>query len=162
MKETRFVQIQNVITISISEYLTHDLVEKIAFLHWRSTNAGDLNRVVHFTYHGKYDSDCFNVIALNSNNDVIGRLFCLKNQENSKRWYHGDLVVASEYRRMKIASRMIQTAIQRISDMGGEIINGYTAKTHMASINLHKSLGFMEKPCVQFDDITHGEEQIIM
>jgi ribosomal protein S18 acetylase RimI-like enzyme len=63
---------------------------------------------------------------------------------------------------MKIASKMIQTAIQKISEIGGEILHGYTAKTHIASINLHKSLGFVEKPCVQFDNLIHGDEQTML
>jgi GNAT superfamily N-acetyltransferase len=152
----------DIITISISEYLTQELVEKIAFAQWGRIKAEDFTHIRRFIYDGKYFSDCFNVIAFNSNDDIIGRLFCLKNQENPKRWYHGELFVVPEYRRMKIASKMIQTAIQKISDMGGEIINGYTAKTHIASINLHKSLGFVEKPCVQFDNIIYGEEQIML
>ncbi|MCL1794760.1 MAG: GNAT family N-acetyltransferase [Oscillospiraceae bacterium] len=151
------------VAISVSEYLTHELAEKIAFFQWRGNTPKDFNHIRQFfVYDGKYSSDCFNVIAINSSDDVVGRLFCLKNQENPKRWYHGDLAVAPEYRRMKIASKMIQTAIQKISDMGGEIIDGYTAKTHTASINLNKSLGFIEKPCVQFDNLIHGEEQIML
>lgn len=153
----------DVVTIFVSEYLTHELVEKIAFMQWRGTTAKDFNHIrCWFIYDGKYNSDCFNVVALNSNNDVVGRLFCLKNQENPKRWYHGDLVVTPEYRRMKIASKMIQTAIQKISDIGGEILHAYTANTHTTSINLHKSLGFVEKPCVQFDNLIHGEEQVML
>ncbi|MCL2815707.1 MAG: GNAT family N-acetyltransferase [Oscillospiraceae bacterium] len=153
----------DIITISVSEYLTHELVEKIAFFQWQGNTPKDFNHIRQFfVYDGKYSSDCFNVIALNSNDDVVGRLFCLKNQENPKRWYHGDLAVAPEYRRMKIASKMIKTAIQKISDMGGEIIDAYTAITHTASITLHKSLGFIEKPCVQFDNLIHGEEQIML
>lgn len=152
----------DVISISVSEYLTHELVEKISEMQWHSNQQKDFNWIRRFIYDGKYSSDCFNVIAVNSTNDVVRRLFCLKNQENPKRWYHGDLVVAPEYRRMKIASKMIQTAIQTISVMGGGIVNGYTAKTHTASINLHKSLGFIEKPCEQFDNLIHGEEQIML
>ena len=154
--------IHDTITISVSEYLTHELVEKLAFLHWRSKTTKDFNHIRSFIYDSHHDSYCFNVIALNSNGDVIGRLFCLKNQKNPKRWYHGDLVVEAEYRRRKIASRLLQTAIQKISDMGGEILHGFTDKANTASINLHKSLGFAEKPCVQFDNLIHGEEQIML
>jgi len=151
-----------VVTISVSEYLTQELVQKIAALQWRSTAPEHIDRVRQLLYDGKYNSDCFNVVAVNSGDEVVGRLFCLKNRENPKRWFHGDLVVAPEYRRMKLASKMTQTAIQKISDMGGEIIIGYTEKTHIASIDLHKKLGFVEKRCEPFDNIIFGEEQLML
>ena len=151
-----------IITIMISEYLTHDFAEKIAVLQWGSKVPKNVNQIRRFVHENKYFSDCFNVIAVDSNDDVIGRLFCVKNRENPKRWYHGDLIVAPEYRRMKIASKMIRTAIQKISDMGGEIIDAWTANTHIVSINLHKSLGFTEMPSVQFDEFIHGDEQIML
>lgn len=156
------IQHNEIITISVDEYLNHELVEKIALMHWNNNEIKFTNQIRRFIYEKKYFSDCFNVIAINASNDVVGRLFCIQNQENPKRWYHGDLMVKSEYRRMKIASNMIRTAIQKISDMGGEILNGYTANTNTASINLHKSLGFVEKPCVQFDDLIFGDEQIML
>ena len=146
-----------IITIFISEYLTHELAKGIAFLEWQSTRDDFIIRVIESIYGGK-DSDCFNVIAVNSNNNVIGRVYCEKSRENPKRWYHGDLVVASKYRRMKIASQMIKTAIQRILDMGGEILNCYIDKTNTVSIGFHKSLGFIEKPHVQFDDMENEDE----
>ena len=50
------------------------------------------------------ENDCFGVIATTPNNDVVGRLHCVKNENNSKLWYYGDLFVIPEYRRMGIAS----------------------------------------------------------
>ncbi|MDD4493763.1 MAG: GNAT family N-acetyltransferase [Eubacteriales bacterium] len=142
----------DVINISISEYLTHELVEKIAFMQWRGTTPKDFNQIRLFSiYNDKYDNDCFNVIAFNENDDVIGRLYCVKNQENPKRWYYGDLAVIPSYRRMKIATRMIKAAIQRISDIGGETLCCYTEPENTASINLQKSLGFIEKPTLPFN-----------
>lgn len=157
MNELQFVQIQkdhpNHITIQISEYLTHELAEKIAAFRWHSAEPKMVNAVRRSTYEGKYFSDCFTVIATNSNNDVIGHLFCLKNQENPKRWYYGDLAVDPAYRRLKTASKMVTTAIQRMSDMGGETLCCYVEPSNMASINLQKSLGFKEKAYERFNDL---------
>lgn len=152
----------DIVTISVSEYLTHELIEKIAFMQWQSSEPKNLNGIRRFIYDGKYESDCFNVVAVNSDDEVVGRLFCLRNKENPKRWYHGDLMVTPPYRRMGIAKRMIQTAIQKISELGGEILHAYTAKTHTISLNLHKSSGFIEKTILQFDHLIHGEEQIML
>jgi len=152
----------DVISIIISDYLTHDWVTQIAEMLWKDSSNKALSGIRRFLYDGKYFSDCFNVLALNADNIIIGRLFCLKNQENPKRWYHGDLFVSENYRRKGIASRMISAAIQKISDLGGEILHAYTAKTHIASLDLHKSLGFTEKSTVQFDHLIHGDEQIML
>ena len=151
-----------IITISVSEYLTHDLAEKIAAMQWNDTSPKCVNQIRRMVHEAKYYSDCFNVVALNGDDVVVGRLFCIKNRENPKRWYHGDLKVAEDYRRMKIASKMIRTAIDKITDMGGDIIDAWTANYNTPSINLHKSLGFTEMPTVQFDNLIHGDEQIML
>ena len=142
---------KEIITITISDYLTHNLVEKITAMQWHSTNAEWLNRVKESVYGDKYNSDCFTVIAENEHDEVIGRLYCIQSQEHPKRWYYGDLAVTPSYRRMNIATRMIKTAAQRVSDMGGDIICCYIEPTNTASLNLQKSLGFNKKPTLPFN-----------
>lgn len=145
---------REIITITISDYLTHSFVEKITAMQWHSTNAEWLNRVRESVYGDKYDSDCFTVIAENEKDDVIGRLYCIQNQENPKRWYYGDLVVKPSYRRMRIATRMIKAAIQRVSDMSGDTVCCFVEPSNAASIHLQKSLGFIEKPTKSFNLLT--------
>lgn len=143
----------DIITIFTSDYLTHELAKKIAAFRWHSSEPEMINAVRRSIFDGKYFSDCFTVIATNSQNDVIGHLFCLKNQENPKQWYYGDLAVEPAYRRLKVASKMVNTAIQRVSDMGGETICCYVDPSNTASINLQKTLSFTEKPCEKFDNL---------
>ncbi|MCL1788106.1 MAG: GNAT family N-acetyltransferase, partial [Defluviitaleaceae bacterium] len=139
------------ITISTSEYLTHELVEKITAMQWNSTSPECINRIRRMVYGDKYDSDCFNVLAYNETGDVVGRMYCAKNQENPKRWYYGDLAVKPSYRRMKIATKMIKSAIEKISDMGGDTICCYVEPSNTASIGLQKQFGFVEKPTMPFN-----------
>jgi ribosomal protein S18 acetylase RimI-like enzyme len=99
-------------------------------------------------------SDYFNVTAFNKHDEVIGRLNCIQNKENHKRWYYGDLAVKSTYRRIKIATRLVEAAVQRIADLGGEILCCYVEPDNKASICLQNSLGFIEKPTIPFDLLT--------
>jgi len=77
----------NIITIYVSEYFTNELSENITAIWLRGTRQETVNTIRRAIYEGKYDSDCFNVVALNSDDYIIGRLFCLKNQVNPKLWY---------------------------------------------------------------------------
>lgn len=144
---------KEIITIQISEYLTSELVDKVADFQrygWSPAKAD----IRSWTSSGKEDSDCFRVYASDSQDNVIGHMFCLRNTENEKRWYYGDLYVHPKYQRCGIASKMVKAAINRISDSGGETLCCYVKPENIASISLQKSLGFEEKPSVPFDLLT--------
>lgn len=143
----------NLYTIKISSNLTQELIRKVADFKWHSTEPKMLNIIREVLYDTKRKSDCFNVIAFNRQEEVIGILFCVQNQRNPKLWYYGDLLVAPRYRHLKIATQMVNTAIEKIADMGGEVIHTYVEQSNIASINLQQSLGFIQRPFEKFDEL---------
>lgn len=144
---------KEIITISVSEYLTNDLSKKISFAQWHSQSAECFNRVRRMVYDGKYDSDCFNVIAADKAGNVVGRLYCLQNQADPSLWYYGDLFVAPELRRMGIATKMAEAAFERLKESGAEKLRTYVEPSNQASLALQKSLGFSERPYEVFDHL---------
>ena len=105
---------KEVISFSVSEFLTSALAEKIAQAQWGKAEWSD--RIISFVYEGKTKTNCFNVVAKNECGEIVGRLFCLQNEVRSNLWYYGDLFVIPEYRRRHIAEKMLRLAEQTLTD----------------------------------------------
>lgn len=60
------------ITVTVREFITTTLAEKIATALWNKPEWAD--SIVRFNYDNKIKSDCFNVIALNETGDVVGSI----------------------------------------------------------------------------------------
>ena len=101
------------------------------------------------------ENDCFEVIAVMSSNDFIGRIHCVKNENDPSLWYYGDLFVVPEYRRKGIAKQIIRTAINHLSEIGAKTLRCYVEPDNIPSINLQKSLGLVERPFETFNTFTN-------
>jgi ribosomal protein S18 acetylase RimI-like enzyme len=145
-----------IITIKVSEFLSGELAQKIAAAQWNCPDWS--NRVTEFVYFAKTHTDCFNVIAVNECDDVVGRLYCEQNSENSKLWYYGDLCVIPEYRRRHIAERMLALAEQTLIDRWCSRLVCYVEPDNIPSQNLQKKLGFKECPYRQFNYLSNDGE----
>ena len=101
------------------------------------------------------DAKWFTIVAFKDDRP-IGRANFIQNNSNPLNWYMGDLVVVSEFRRQKIASRIISKGLELISSIssGGEFIYSYIEKDNHPSIRLHESFGFTDsgeiKPFMDF------------
>lgn len=141
------------ITIKISKFLTNDYVAQIARNQWRSEAPEWINRSRVYVFDELInDNDCFGVVAVDSNDEVIGRMHCVKNENNPKLWYYGDLFVVERYRRKSIATRMIKTAVEHLSEMGASELICYVEPENANSRAFQTSAGFVEKPFVPFND----------
>ncbi len=152
---------KEIITITISDFLSNQLVEKITLMQWHSSEPQFTNSVKHLIYDGKTHSDCFNVIAINAVGEVIGRMFCLKNQLQPSLWYYGDLAVCPEYRRQHIASKMLAAAIESLISRGCSVLRTYVEPENIASLKLQASFGFSEKPYEVFDNLLNEGELML-
>ena len=149
---------REIITIQVSKYLTNELAKKIALAQWHSDAPEWVNRIRRMTYGDDYSADCFEVVALDQRDEVIGRLYCIQNEQDKQLWYYGDLFVVSEYRRMGVAKRMIRAAIDHLVELGAKVLRSYVAPDNAPSIALQKSVGFLEKPYRKFNDLIHENE----
>mgnify|MGYP000843173317 FL=1 len=93
------------ITVTVREFITTTLAEKIATALWNKPEWAD--SIVRFNYDNKIKNDCFNVIALNETGDVVGGMFCIQNAEDAGLWYYGDLFVVPDYTGKRISKRLI-------------------------------------------------------
>ena len=144
---------KEIITIQISKFLTSELAEKIAKKQWRSSAPLWTNRSRQYIFDELVNgNDCFGVIATASNNEVVGRIHCVKNENNSLIWYYGDLFIIPEYRRMGIAKKMIHAAMNHLSEMGAKTLRCYVEPNNTPSRNLQTSIGFSEKPFETFNN----------
>ena len=85
---------KEIITIQISKFLTSELVEQIAQSQWKALTPQFTNRSRQYIFDELVNSnDCFGVIATTAKNQVIGRIHCVKNENNPHLWYYGDLFV---------------------------------------------------------------------
>ena len=60
------------ITVTVREFITTTLAEKIATALWNKPELAD--SIIRFNYDNKIKNDCFNVIALNETGDVVGSI----------------------------------------------------------------------------------------
>lgn len=150
---------KEIITIQISKFLSNELVKQIAQKQWHSTNAAFVNRSRQYIFDELTDgNDCFGVVALTAKNEVIGRLHCVRNKENIKKWYYGDLFVIPEYRRMRIATQMIETAKSHLSEIGAQSLCCYVEPDNFASRQLQISVGFNERSFCTFNNFINDGE----
>lgn len=157
-------EVQNpkeIITITVSDFLSSQLIENIALMQWHSSEPRFTNSIKHIIYDGKTHSDCFNVIAINAVGEVIGRLYCLKNQSQPHLWYYGDLAVCPDYRRHHIASKMLAAAIESLMNRGCTVLRTYVEPENIPSLNLQAAFGFAEKPYEVFDNLLN-EDQLML
>lgn len=142
----------------LSKYLTNELAAKIAMAQWHSDSPEWINRIRRATYEDSYFNDCFDVISMDQNDDIIGRLHCIQNNNDKTLWYYGDLFVIPEYRRMGIARQMVSTAITHLSECGVKTLCCYVEPSNETSMAFQKSCGFSEKPYRSFNNIlTDGQ-----
>lgn len=151
---------EKLITIQISKYLSHALAENIAGAQWHSCSPEWINRIRRATYDDSYFYDCFDVVALERDDSVIGRLHCIQNEIDQNLWYYGDLFVIPEYRRMGIATRMIHAAIDYLMELGAKTLRVYVEPDNLPSTALQKSIGFEEKPYQGFNNLIHDKEHM--
>lgn len=150
---------KELITIQISKFLTNELAEKIAQKQWGSSVPQWTNRSRLYIFEELLSgNDCFGVIATTSNNEVVGRLHCVKNETNPLLWYYGDLFVIPEYSRMGVAKQMIHTAINHLSEIGATTLRCYVEPNNMPSRNLQISVGFSEKTFESFNSFINDGE----
>lgn len=139
------------ISITVSECLSPVLVKQIAMAQWHKSEWS--SSITHLVYDGKTQTDCFNVIAKNECGEVVGRLFCLQNNENRSLWYYGDMFVVPEYRRRHIAERMLTLAEQTLIDKWCRTLRCYVEPENIPSLNLQRKFGFTERPYEKFNDL---------
>lgn len=139
------------IAIFPTEFISDELAEKIAQAQWN--NPEQYNGIVHFAFCGKTETDCFNVIAENETVDVVGRLFCLQNNEDKRLWYYGDLFVVPEYRRRHIAQRMLEFAENVLFDKWCSTLRCYVEPENEASLAFQAKVGFTERPYQSFNEL---------
>lgn len=142
---------EEAISFFVSEFLTLELAKKIAQAQWNKPEWS--GNIINFVYEDKTETDCFNVIAMNECNEVVGRLYCLQNDENSKLWYYGDLFVVPEYRRRHIAERMLKLAEQTLSDRWCDTLRCYVEPENIISQSLQIKIGFTERPYKSFNSL---------
>ena len=150
---------KEIITIQISKFLTNELATKIAQKQWNESTPLFTNRSRQYIFDEFVNSnECFGVIATTSNNDVIGRIHCVRNESNPHLWYYSDLFVIPEYRRRGIAKQMIHAVINHLSEIGARTLRCYVKFDNIPSRNLQISLCFLEKPFESFNGFTNDGE----
>lgn len=139
------------VTISVKEFITPELAEKTAKAIWNKPEWADA--IICFNYENKINTDCFNVIAQNDAGDVIGRLFCIQNAENTGLWYYGDLFVISSYRGRHVSKRLLETAEQVLSDKWCHTLRCYVEPDNEISLRLQREYGFTECTYKTFNNL---------
>lgn len=133
------------------------MIDRIADFQWRgSPQAKYWMRETAFQLE---ESPSFHVVATKEG-AVVGHLFCMRNDDDSKFWYYGDLAVKEEFRRCGIAQEMIRTALWKILEFDGERVCCFVEKDNVASIALQRKMGFVERPAVPFG-LLDTEDQLM-
>ena len=150
---------KEIITIQISKFLSNEIVKKIAQKQWKADTPPWVNRSRQYVFDEiMNENDCFGVVATTQNNEVVGRLHCVKSEISPKLWCYGDLFVIPEYRRVGIASQMIRTAMNHLSELGAITLRCYVEPDNAPSRNLQLSVGFSEQPFESFNNFINDGE----
>lgn len=145
----------NSVSIITVDFPSDELAEKMGEAQYHTK---DFQMISEMIFSEKVYGDIFQVVAKNENGKVVGRLQCIRNHEDFCSWYYGDLFVIPEYRRNHIAERMVQTAIETLTDRGCFSLRCYVIPTNGASISLQRKLGFSELPWEPFNDFDSTDQ----
>lgn len=142
-----------IIRIQISKFLTNEWAVQIARKQWGTDAPEFVRRSRQYVFDQFLDeNDWLEVVAVTSDNEVVGRIHCVQNNSNSSLWYYGDLFVVPEYRRRGIAKQMVAAAMQHLSELGATVLRCYVEPDNQPSRNLQRSMCFAEKPFETFND----------
>ena len=147
-----------IITLQISSYLSYDLAKKIAFAQWQTCDPAWVNCIRQSLFDEEDPAACFDVVATDQNGEVAGRLHCIRNREDPALWYYGDLFVVPAYRRIGIATQMVNAARGELSLRGATRLWCYVEPENTASLALQRSLGFAERPFESFNHLINDGE----
>lgn len=139
------------ISFSAREFIDLEAARKIAQAQWNAPE--QYESIVHFTFSGKTETDCFNVVAQNEAGNVVGRLFCLQNREDKSLWYYGDLFVVPEYRRRHIAMKMLGFTEHVLCDKWCGTLRCYVEPENAVSLDFQAKAGFTERPYQGFNKL---------
>ena len=139
-----------IITVTVSKYLSEELALKISQMLWAQSDADGIRSSLYWL---TSDTDSFNVTAQNASGDLAGRILCIQNTDDPTLWYYGDLFVAEKYRRMHIAEKMLAAAFEELKEKGCKAVQTYAEPQNTVSIALQKKLGFEEKPYQKFNSL---------
>lgn len=101
-------------------------------------------------------------LAAFSDSRLVGWVNFIRSSANPLNWYLGDLTVAPDFRRKRIARRLIERGLDQIRSKmsGGEFVYSYIEKENTPSILLHKSLGFADTgECRPFENLIFEENE---
>ena len=94
------------ITVTVREFITTTLAEKIATALWNKPEWAD--SIIRFNYDNKIKNDCFNVIAQNETGDVVGGIRIPCNSHNRGILHSGGCALQQRH---KQAEAQQQTAV---------------------------------------------------
>ena len=76
---------------------------------------------------------------------IAGYLRCLRNPEDPRQWYVGDVHVRAAYRRQGIAAKMYEKTIEAVMEYeAAECIVASVHPQNEASLRLHEKMGFQD------------------
>ncbi|MBR5666982.1 MAG: GNAT family N-acetyltransferase [Lachnospiraceae bacterium] len=104
-------------------------------------------------YEKEYAVKWFEVTAW-EDGAVVGYLRCMRDPDDVRRWYVGDVHVRAAFYRKGVATAMYELMIQTLQEFGGaEKLVSAIKRNNARSIGLHKKFGFHDtgEPCVFAD-----------
>ena len=113
-------------------------------------------------YESEYAVKWFEIIVLNGEM-VTGYLRCLRNPDDVKEWYIGDVYVNCEFRRKRIALKMYEKVFKELMRYeAAERVIATVNRNNTASIGLHLKTGFQDTgKAVEFASFYAAPEETV-
>lgn len=99
-----------------------------------------------------YHSDFFSTIMYGSNDEIIGYANFFQSSSEPSKWFYGDLWIAPKYRCQGLASEIVSTGWQHLSELNAKVLLCTVDPHNEVSLNLHRSLGFTHIETEPFED----------
>jgi len=135
---------ENEINILINEDyndISNDLLKQAVILRW-GYNEDKLDNWINNMRRDPFGLNSFYIFALIDNN-VIGFAYFCQDENNENQWYYGDLITHSEYRRLGVATKIIEHGIQALKKKKALKLFTYIDNDNKSSILLHEKLFFI-------------------
>jgi ribosomal protein S18 acetylase RimI-like enzyme len=147
----------DLISFRVIDYPSPGLFERIVASRWNG-NENAAFMLSDTLCGGKWFSDSFSVVAENTDNRVVGYVSFSQSENDNAKWYMANLGVVFIYRRRGIATQMVKTGLERLTDIAAKHLYSATDPSNASSLALHKSLGFVQIPHEPFNDFDLSEQ----
>jgi len=140
--------------------IAYDTLKQIVLMRWEY-NDDEIDGAVAFMREPPFGFVSFYVIALRNCGMVIGFAQFFRDEDDNTLWTYGDLEIHNDYRKLGIATRIIERGIQALVQRCAKKLLTFIDESNKPSAMLHEKLCFVRSANQDINNVYAGVDRIV-